>query len=175
MQKHRILVVGCTCGAVLLGGLLALAKNKPVQGEQERQVKEAEVPVAALTALKKLAGSATITEFAEEIEHGHKFYEGSWKGPDGNVDGLVTETGDVVEIEEMIPAGRVPAAVRAALEKEVGKDATIKFEMKTVFVYEAHFKKDQKERETVLTPDGRRYRRGDGKERREGRGHEKDD
>ena len=103
--------------AVLFGGWLVWAQEKKASEEQERTVKENEVPAAALAALKKLAGSATITEFAEEIEHGHKFYEGSWKGPDGNVDALVTESGDVVEIEESIPADKVPAGVRAASEK----------------------------------------------------------
>ncbi|MFH0983347.1 MAG: hypothetical protein V2A79_17650 [Planctomycetota bacterium] len=149
------------CGPVILavGGVLALAQTQPAdkKEEQERKVKEAEVPPAALAALKKLAGGATLTEFAEEIEHGHKFYEGSWKGPDGNVDGLVTETGDVVEIEESIPPDKVPAAARAAVEKEAGKDATAKYERKTFFVYEAHFKKDGKGREIIFTPDGRRY------------------
>ena len=69
------------------------------------------MPAAALEGLKKIAGNASITEFAEEVEHGHKFYEGSWKGPDGNVDTLVTETGDVVEIEESLPSAKIPAPV----------------------------------------------------------------
>ncbi len=142
--------------------------KKPPLPEQERAVKEAEVPAAALAALKTLAGSAPLTEFAEEIEYGHKFYEGSWKGPDGNVDGLVTEFGDVVELEESVPADKVPAAVRAAVEKEAGKDAKVSFERKTLTLYEVHFRKDGKGREMMYTPDARRYfehaaTRGDGK------------
>lgn len=149
--------VGCAACVILLGGLLASAQNKPAQEEQERKVKEGEVPKAALDALKKLAGSATLTEFSEEIEHGHKFYEGSWKGPDGNVDALVTESGDMVELEEIIPADKAPAAVRAEVEKEAGKDAKVSWEKKTFVMYEVHFKKDGKGREMMFTPDGRRY------------------
>ncbi len=140
----------------LLGGLIAFAQNKPAPLEQERQVKEAEVSAPALVALKKLAGAAPITEFAEEIEHGHKFYEGSWKGPEGNVDALVTEVGDVVEIEEVIPAAKVPAPARTEAEKEAGKDAKMMWEKKTVVMYEVHFKKGDKDLEMILTPDGRR-------------------
>ena len=98
MRKQRFFNVGCAGVAILLGGLLALAQNKAANEDKERKVKEAEVPKAALEALKKLADKAAITEFAEEVEHGHKFYEGSWAGPGGNVDGMVTESGDLVEI-----------------------------------------------------------------------------
>lgn len=155
--------------AVLTGGLLVWAQDKkpaPPQ-EQERQVKEAEVPPAALAALKKLAGGAALTEFAEEIEHGIKYYEGSWKGPDGNVDALVTEAGDLVELEERVPADKVPGGVRSAVEKEAGKDAKTSWERKTLYLYEAHFKKDGKGRELLYTADGRRFREesdGDGDE-----------
>lgn len=154
MSGIRTLAAG---GAILLGGLLALAQITPAQEEQERKVKDSEVPKAALEALRKLAGTAEIKELAEEIEHGHRFYEGSWTGPNGNIDALVTESGDLVEIEEMIPAGKVPSAARAEAEKEAGKDATLTFEKKTMVLYEIHFEREGKGRETILTPDGRRY------------------
>ena len=137
-------------------GLGTFGQNQQA-GEQERTVKESEVPSRALVALRQLAGHTAITEFAEEMEHGHRFYEGSWKGPDGNVDGLVTEAGDVVEIEETMPAEKVPSVVRAELGKVAGKDARVTIERKTLFVYEGHFKKDGKPQEILLTPDGRRY------------------
>jgi hypothetical protein len=156
MRKRHILGAGCAAG-LLLGGLIAFAQDKPNQGEQERTVGEAEVPKPALDALRKLAGNAVIKEFAEEIEHGHTFYEGSWTGPDGNVDALVTASGDLVEIEEVIPADKLPGAVRSEAENMAGKDAKVTFEKKTLLMYEFHFKKDGKGHEVILTPDGRRY------------------
>lgn len=155
MTGRLRVVAAFALSACLAGGLLAYAQNKNEAEEGERQVKQSEVPAAALAALKKVAGDASFTEFAEEIEHGHKFYEGSWKGPDGNVDALVTESGDVVEIEESMPAAKVPAAVRAAAEKQAGKDA--KYERKTVYLYEIHFKKDGKGQELIFTADARPY------------------
>lgn len=162
MIRSGQLACAAAVAAVLAGGLLVWAQDrKPAPtDEQERQVKEAEVPAAALAALKKLAGGAAIREFAEEIEHGVRYYEGSWKGPDGNVDALVTEAGDLVELEEHIAAEKVPAGVRAAAEKESGKDAKCSWERKTLYLYEVHFRKDGKGRELLYTADGRRFHEG---------------
>jgi hypothetical protein len=125
--------------------------------ETERQVTGAEVPKAALAALKKLAAGAQITEFAEEVEYGHTFYEGSWKAPSGaNMDVLVTPTGDLVEIEERIAAEEVPAAVLAAARKAAGKNTPLAFEKKTMLLYEVKFAKKDRRHELLLTPDGRR-------------------
>lgn len=145
-------------GASFAGGrMVAGAQDKQAAQESERKVKESDVPAAALVALKKLAAGAPITEFAEEIEHGCTYYEGSWKGPDGNIDGLVTEAGDVVEIEESITEDKAPRSVRSAAEKEAGKDGKITWERKTVYLYEIHFKKDGKGRELVFSADGLRF------------------
>lgn len=127
------------------------------QGEVERQVTEAEVPAAALAALKKLAAGAKLTAFSEESEHGHTFYEGSWKAKSGrNVDVLVTPGGDLVEIEESVGADGTPAAVQKAAQKAAGKDAKIAFEKKTMILYEVKFTKGGRGHELLLTPDGRR-------------------
>ena len=157
MSRQGVFAVGCAGVVVLIGGMLALAQNKAPVGEQERKVKEAEVPKPALEALKKLADKAAITEFAEEIEHGNKFYEGSWAGPTGNVDALVTESGDLVEMEEVVQAEKVPTRVRTESQKQAGKDAKITFEKKTMVLYEIHFKKEGKGQEVIFTPDGRTY------------------
>lgn len=157
MSRRCESVVATLAAVALTSGawLFAQANNQPQ--EQERSVTEKEVPPAALAALKKLAGEAKLTEFAEEVEHGHKYYEGSWKGPDGHVDALVTEGGDVVEIEESVPAERVPTGPRAAAQKEAGADAATKWERKTLYLYEVHFKKDGRGRELLFTADGRRF------------------
>lgn len=140
----------------LTGGLIVLAQDKKPHQDGERKIQEAEAPAAAVAALKRLAGSATITQFTEETEHGVKYYEGTWQSADGKVDGLVTETGDVVEIEEKVPADKVPASVRTAVQREAG-DAALHFERKTLFLYEVHYKKDGKGHELIYSADGRRF------------------
>ncbi|MBL8877824.1 MAG: hypothetical protein JNG88_01790 [Phycisphaerales bacterium] len=129
--------------------------DDPKPEEQERPVKEGEVPAAALAALKKLAGDAKISEFSEEIEHGAKFYEGSWKTGGGNVDALVSVTGDLVELEEEIKSDRLPAAVLAAVSKLAGADCALFCEKKTMILYEVKFRKGEERHEILYTPDAR--------------------
>lgn len=150
-------VIFCLCCALFV---FADDVDKEDVQNSERSVKQAEVPARALAGLKKMAGDAALTEFAEEIEHGHKFYEGSFKGPDGNVDVLVTEAGDIVEVEESIPMGKAPEAVQMVAQQQAGKVAT--FERKTLYLYEIHFEKDGKERELIFTTDARAYSEKDG-------------
>ena len=116
----------------------------------------AQVPAPSLAALKKLAGDAKITEFAEEVEHGHTFYEGSWKSAArANVDGLVTSNGDLVELEESVADGDAPAAVLAFARAAAGQSARVAFEKKTLVLYEIKFNKDSRRHEVLATPDGR--------------------
>jgi hypothetical protein len=160
MPRHRRPIVGPAGCALAAAGVFAVAvagSVRQAEGEQERAVTEAQVPNAALEALKRLAGKAAITAFAEEIEHGHMFYEGSWAGAAGNVDALVTASGDLVEIEETVPADRVPPAVRAEIDKAADRGAAVTWEKKTLIMYEAHFRRADRAQELILTPDGRRH------------------
>ena len=176
-KSRTVLLLGIGALLALTGGIMA--KGPPDKkgeakerkgGEKERQVEEKDVPKAALEALKKLAGGAALTKFAEEVEHGSTFYEGSWKGTQGPVDALVTAAGDLVEIEEAVTIASVPKAVQAAAEKAAGKDAELRFEKKTLVLYEVKFKKGERKHELVLTPDGRQQEQ----EEEEGE-HEEDD
>jgi len=167
MSRSTLLGLSGGLLGVVACAVFAFGLGEPVKESGERKVTEADVPGPALTALKKLANKAAITEFAEEVEHSHKFYEGSWTGPDGKVDALVTESGDLVETEEVISADKVPAVVRAQAEKEAGKDAKVTFEKKTMVMYEVHFKKGEKGHEVLVTPDGRSQKEGGKKGKKE--------
>jgi hypothetical protein len=157
MTRTTIRKAACLLAAMAVG--VAIAQTKPAEPPKdgEREVTEAQVPRAALDTLKMLANGAAFTAFAEEVEHGHVFYEGSWNGPNGNIDALVTAEGDLVEIEESIPAEKVSVAALAHVRITAGKDVALTFERKTMVLYEAHYKKDGKSHEIVLTPDGRVY------------------
>ncbi len=135
----------------------AAAGQAKKPAETERKVTAAEVPKPALAAIKKRSRKAEITEFAEEIEHGHTFYEGSWKNKrtGKNIDMLVTKAGAVVEIEEELGIKAVPKAVFNAARQAAGKNVKLAFEKKTMILYEVKFTKDGKRYELLLTPDGR--------------------
>lgn len=145
----------------VLAAAVSVAWVNDGPGESERKIQESEVPASALKALRELAGKAKITEFAEEIEHGHTYYEGSWKGAHGTIDALVTSTGDLVEIEERIPVEQTPKSVLEAARKSAGKDAQFHVEKKTVVFYELKYAKDGRRHEVVFTPDGRQHEHED--------------
>lgn len=149
----RMLDIGVV--TALGAALVALAQPKGQPAEQEREVAESEVPAPALAALKRHAGDARITEFAEEIEHGHTYYEGSWQGAHGYVDTLVTAAGDLVEVEEEVAEDAMPKAVLAGARHAAGGDAKLYFEKKTLILYEVKFAKDGKRHELLFFPDGR--------------------
>ncbi len=158
--RKLITLMACiACGTMSVA--IVRAFGPPEEGETERKVKESEVPKAAMAALKKHAGEHAITEFAEEIEHGCKYYEGSWTTASGHVDVLVTEAGALVEIEEGVSADSIPAAVSAAVEKIAGKGAKLRYEKKTMVMYEVKFEKDKRRHELVLSPDGREHEHED--------------
>ena len=154
-MKARLAVAFCVLALLGLALTLALTAARAAE-ESERAVEAREVPPAALSALERMAGAATIDALSEEVEHGRTFYEGSWRGPSGRTDALVTPAGDVVEIEEAIPDASVPAPVLAELRRAAG-DASVQVERKTLYIYEGHFDRHGKEQEIQLTPDGRRY------------------
>ncbi len=153
--RHWKLVTVVMLLAVMLCAV-GYARKSKAKGETERKVTAGEVSKAALATLKKMARGAKITEFAEEIEHGSTFYEGSWKGRSGaNVDVLVTDAGALVEIEQEIAANKVPAAALKAARKAAGKNVKLACERKTMILYEIKFRKGDGFHELLLTPDGR--------------------
>jgi len=152
LKKHRKM----TAVLILLGVVLCVMAYAAKTGESERKITKADVPAAALASLEKLAAGAEITEFAEEVEYGETFYEGSWKTRSGaNMDVLVTSTGDLMEIEEQVDADNVPAAVLKAAIEAAGKGTQLEFEKKTTIFYEVKFQKDGGQHELLLTPDAR--------------------
>lgn len=157
-RKQRLAAFGIV---LTLTAFICVAWASDGPGESEREVKESDVPAAALKTLKELAGKAKITEFAEEIEHGHTYYEASWKGPNGNIDALVTVAGDLVEIEETVPAESTPKPILEAARKAAGADAKFHVEKKTVVLYEIKYRKDGRRHEVVYSPDGRQHEHED--------------
>ncbi len=154
MQRHRKVLAAMSI--VVAVGLAALAWAA-TEDEQESKITEKEVPPTALAAMKKLANGATLTQFSRETEHGKTYYECSWTGKHGNVDALVTPAGDLVELEEQVPADAVPVSVMSAAQAAAGDKAKLRFERKTVTLYEVKFTKGKQVHELVLGPDGRQH------------------
>ncbi|HVP09558.1 MAG TPA: hypothetical protein VMV94_00025 [Phycisphaerae bacterium] len=156
MSRRLACAIGAAVSAVLVIGLIAAAQDKPKEGDKEKKIQEGQVPPPALTLIKKLAGTAKIEEFEQSTKQGAKVYEAEWKTPDGKMEVVVSEAGDLLATEEVVPADKVPAAVKAAAEKEAGKDAKVEYEKKTIIVYQAKITKGKAEK-VMLTPTGSRW------------------
>lgn len=166
---------------ILFAAIVCVAAYAPQVAEadkSEREVSEAEVPATVMATLKKLAGGAKITQFAEEVDNGQTFYEGSWQTRSGaDMDVLVTQTGDLMEIEEQVSADKVPAAILKVATKVTGSGAPLAMEKRTIILYEVKFQKGGRQHELMLTPDGRRIEveAGQGNSNREERDEHHDE
>lgn len=114
-----------------------------------------QVPQPARAALLRLAGSAQIIKAERETENGIVVYEAAWVANGTRHEAAVTEDGTLLETEEIIPATRVPAAVREAIATHFGADAKVVVEMKMIVVYEVEAEIDGEHEELLVLPTGR--------------------
>jgi uncharacterized membrane protein YkoI len=114
-----------------------------------------QVPEPARSALLRLAAGAKIVAAERETQHGVVTYEVKWVVDGVEHEAAVTADGTLLETEESIPPDRVPAAVRAAIERHFGRGAKVVVERKTIVVYEVEAKISGHEKELVIFPTGR--------------------
>ncbi len=131
--------------------------GREVEGEEddEDDLTIDQVPEPARAALLELAGGAKIVKAEHEREHGVLVYEAEWVKNGTKHEAAVTADGTLIEIEEIIPVDRAPAAVRAAITKHFGGNAKVVVEKKMIVVYEVEVRIDGKERELLVFPTGR--------------------
>lgn len=132
-----------------------LGREVEGEGDDEDDLTIDQVPEPARGALFKLAGDANIVKAEREREHGVLVYEAEWVENGTKHEAAVTADGTLVEIEELIPPEKAPAAVRAVIEKHFGADAKVVVERKMIVVYEVEAKIDGKEKEVLVFPTGR--------------------
>lgn len=129
-------------------------KDGDGEADDAQIVALADIPAAAQEALRKLAGDAKIAEVKVEDEDGVKVYEAAWKLKDVEHEATVTAHGEVVETEQVIAASAAPEAVQKVAAKEFPKGAKVKFEKKTIVLYELEAEIDGQEKEFLVAPTG---------------------
>ena len=157
-ENHRL--VGVVVGLLgLLGaaGLAAALADEKVSLDQ--------VPAAARRALEQQAGGAKITEIEREVEHGVTVYEAEWMDQGTEREASVSADGELLEVEEVVPIDKVPAAVREAIVKQLGTGAKVEIEKTTIVYYEVEGTVDGKHKEFYFSPTGQLH--GDEQEEKE--------
>jgi uncharacterized membrane protein YkoI len=114
-----------------------------------------QVPAKAMATLKKLAGTAEITEIEREKEHGLVIYEAEWSVNGKEKEAAVTADGDLVEMEEEIDASALPPKVKEVVAKEFPAAADIEYEKVMVVLYEIEGKVKGKEKEILVMATGK--------------------
>ena len=124
---------------------------------QEKRISEQELPAVVRTVFEKTYPHAKIHGASQEVEKGKKLYE--IESMDGTVrrDVLYKADGTIVEIEEEIAAGDLPAAVKAAIQEKYPSGKVEKAERVTkgsTEEYELHLVIGKVKHEVVVSSEG---------------------
>jgi len=126
---------------------------------QERKIKRSDLPPAVEATVAAQSAGATIKGFSVEKEDGKIFYEAEMIFNGGSKDILMDATGAIVEVEEEVAIGDLPAEVKEGLLAKAGNARITKVESLTkkgqLVAYEAQTLKDGKKSEVQVGPDGK--------------------
>jgi hypothetical protein len=143
-----------TGSAVLFAG--AGAGGKEDDDSHEARTATQEIPTAVLAAVESAVPGATLKSAAREQEVAQEVYEVVLRTAAGKtMEAEILGDGTLLEIEEEVGVGDLPASVAAALEKVApgGKIDEIERTMKVV--YEIEKKIDGKEVEVAISASGK--------------------
>jgi hypothetical protein len=149
-------------GLVLLATVATRAADEKEKNKAEK-IPPDKIPRAVMDTIKGRLPGAEITSAEKETEDGKVVYDIELKHKGRKYEMDIQEDGTLIEIEKEVPLKDVPAAVTKAL-KEKYPDATVKEVMEVNKVkgktetpdhYEVTLKVGDKEREVVVSLDGK--------------------
>lgn len=147
---NRYLFNTLALAACLITGLSA-------QEAKEETLEPKDVPPSVVSAAAKAYPNAKIREWAKENEDGKTLYEASMVDGAKKRDVLFAADGTVVAVEEVIPMGEVPTAVKDAIKAKYPKGvihSTEKIMRGRDVQYEIGLRNAAK-KEVVVAADGR--------------------
>ena len=140
-----------TLGAIVLTMVFAnaFAAGKPV--------KMKDLPPAVQRTVQEQSKGATLRGLSTEVEHGKTIYEVEMTVNGRGKDVSMDASGTVIEVEEEVALGSIPAAARTAIEKAAAGGKIAKVEKVTrgkEIAYEAALRKYGKRSEVRVSADG---------------------
>jgi hypothetical protein len=144
-------------GVMVLTGMFLCASI--FAQEKEKKIKRSDLPAAVEKTVAVQSAGAKVRGFSEEKEKGQKFYEAELLVNGHRKDVLMDANGAVVEVEEEVPTGNLPANVKAGLLAKASGGKIVKVESITkndkLVAYEAHVNTNGKKSELQVGPDGK--------------------
>ena len=126
---------------------------------QEKTIPRSQLPPAVEKAVVAQGPRARVQGFATEKENGETYYEAQFTVDGRSKDVLFDRYGNVVEVEEQVEMGNLPANVKKRLQANAGRGRLVKVETLTkrgrLVAYEAQVITNGKRSEVQVGPDGR--------------------
>ncbi len=144
---YRLIAMSVVLGLFGLGAAIAA----------EKKVKMSELPPAVQQTVKEQTKNATLVGLSKETEGGKTTYEAETKVNGRTRDIEIDAAGVVIDIEEEVPLDSIPAAAKAAIEKQVAGGKIRKVETVTkgnTLTYEAAVTINGKKSEIAVAADG---------------------
>ena len=127
---------------------------------QEKKIKREELPPAVEKTVASESQGAQIRGFSTEVEKGKRLYEAELIVNGHGKDISIDEQGNIVEVEEEVALGSLPAEVKEGLMKAAGRGTITKVESLTkrdkLVAYEAVVKTGAKRHEIQVGPNGKK-------------------
>jgi len=144
---------------LVAGVFVSTALFATIATAQETKINRSDLPAAVEKTVAAQSQGATVHGFSREKENGQTFYEAELMISGHSKDILISANGAVVEVEEQVEMGSLPAAVRDSLQAKAGKGRVLKVESVTkdgkLVAYEAQVMTDGKRSEIQVGPDGK--------------------
>lgn len=159
MKRRYMLLVGTVvlAFAISVFGLSVLAKEKD-SGDKKEAAETAvsweKLPPPVQQTLEAQLHTAKPEKITQETDDGYTTYEAA-QTADGHLKEVkVAENGQLIEVEDAIPASDLPAAVVAQVQKVAPKAEIKEARRVTSYSYEVELGKDSKPREIQLFGNG---------------------
>jgi hypothetical protein len=153
MRRNRFVFITVVVAIVLATAFAAFAQSK------EKKVKLKDLPAAVQKTVGEQSRGAKIRGLAEEVSDGKTVYEVELTVNGHSKDVLIDPSGAVVEVEEEVAFGGLPAAAKSEIVRQAGKGRILLVESITkgdvVVAYEAHVKTAGKISEIKVGVDGK--------------------
>lgn len=145
-------------GAPLLAAVVAMLFVGGSAKGQEKRIQKSDLPSAVQKTADEQSKGATVRGYTKETEGGKVEYEVEMTIHGHSKDVSIGPTGDVLEVEEAVTLGALPAAVHEALQKKAGEGKIQKVEsiekQGNLVAYEAHILTGTKGSEIQVGPEG---------------------
>jgi len=139
--------------------ILAVLFITGIGAAQEKKIKRSDLPPSVEKTVAEVSKGATIKGFLEETEKGKTTYEVEMVVNGHTKDVEVDGSGAVLEIEEEVAMGSLPANVKAGLTAKAAGGKILKVESLTkngtLVAYEAKVETAGKKSEIQVGPDGK--------------------